>query len=44
VVHRHRVLGAAVGQEEAVEFVEFFFGEGLVKLHLWLFVAVKPPV
>jgi hypothetical protein len=32
-VHGHGVFRAAVGQQETVEFVEFFVGEGLVELH-----------
>jgi hypothetical protein len=33
-VHRHRVFRAALGEEELVEFVEFFFAEGLFELHI----------
>ena len=32
-VHGHAVFGAAVGEQELVEFLEFFVGEGLVELH-----------
>jgi hypothetical protein len=32
-VHGHRAFRAAVGQQEVVEFVEFFVGEGLFELH-----------
>ena len=43
-VHRHRVLGGAVGQQELVEFVEFFIGKGLVEMHGVLLLQLKAPV
>lgn len=33
-IHRHAVIGAAVGEKEAVEFLEFFIGEGVVGVHV----------
>ena len=43
-VHRHRILGGAVGQQELVEFVEFFVGEGLVEMHVGLLLRLKATV
>ncbi|GIZ53874.1 hypothetical protein NCCP691_38880 [Noviherbaspirillum aridicola] len=32
-VHGHAVFGAAVGEQELVEFLEFLVGEGVVEMH-----------